>query len=259
SVSYTVFDPALFDPPATTERPLGVSVLASTLLHALVIVALASIAPKISLLPAWRGVSAPIQVELRQPVVPVPEPAPEPVTAIAVPELSPAPAPVPPQEAPAQPPVQISAAASSLPAQQLSLRAGPASPTGSITVGLLHDPAKLSTATAARLEQRFPVVAARTPKLGGAVIARYPPDAARARRSAHVAAVLTLDASGKIVDKDTILVPDDPMFHDAVLAAVASAKFTPAELEGKQIPYWVILNFFFDIDPLPGAHASAER
>lgn len=258
-MSNAAFDPSLFDAPAATERSLGVSMLASTLLHVLVIVALASMAPKISLLPAWQGMNAPIQIELQQPVVPVPEPVPEPATVITVPEASPAPAPALPQEPPAKPRVPISAAARALPTQQLSLRAGPPSPNGSITVGLLHDAAKLSIATAARLEQRFPVAAARTPKLGGAVIARYPPDAARARRSARVAAVLTVDAAGKIVDEDTILVPDDPMFHDAVLAAVASAKFTPAELEGKQIPYWVILNFFFDIDPLPGTRGAARR
>lgn len=250
-MSNAAFDASLFDPTAAAERSLGVSMLASTLLHVLVIVALASIAPKTSLLPGWKGMNAPIQVELQQPVVPVSEPAVAPVTVITVPEAPPAPEPLPPQVPPAKAPLPISAA-SSLPAKQLSMRAGPPSLTGSITVGLLHDPAKLSIATAARLEQRFPVAAARPPKLGGAVIARYPPDAARARQSARVAAVLTVDASGKIVDQDTILVPDDPMFHDAVLAAVASAKFTAAELEGKKIPYWVILNFFFDIDPLPG-------
>jgi outer membrane biosynthesis protein TonB len=84
------------------------------------------------------------------------------------------------------------------------------------------------------------------------VITSYPIEAARAHQSARIAAVLTVDASGNIVDRDTVLAPDDPTFRAAVLTALAGARFKPAELDGKPIVYWAILEFVFDIDPLPG-------
>ncbi|HEY7943299.1 MAG TPA: TonB family protein, partial [Casimicrobiaceae bacterium] len=95
--------------------------------------------------------------------------------------------------------------------------------------------------------------------VNGAVITSYPIEAARAHQSARIAAVLTVDASGNIVDRDTVLSPDDPVFRRAVLTALAATKFTPAELDGKPIAYWAILQFVFDIDPPPGARAAAER
>ena len=251
-MSNASFDHALFDAPPTTERPLGMSMLASTLLHVVVIALLASARPTVSLLPTWRGTTASLQVDLQQPAVSVPEHLPEPMTVISVPEPAPTPAPTSPKEPIAKLPLPNRAPPSAGSSPEFSIRTGPSSPSGSITVGLIYKPEQVSVATGARLAQRFPVVATRTPKLNGAVIARYPTDAARAHQSTRIAAVLTVDASGKVIDGDTMLVPDDSMFHDAVLTAIASAKFTPAELDGKPIPYWVILNFFFDIDPLPG-------
>ncbi len=102
--------------------------------------------------------------------------------------------------------------------------------------------------------------AARAPKLSGAVITAYPIDAARAHQSARIAAVLTVDAAGKIVDRDTLLAPDDPMFRTAVLNALADdARSRRAELDGKPIAYWAILEFVFDIDPPPGAGPVARH
>ena len=101
--------------------------------------------------------------------------------------------------------------------------------------------------------------AARAPKLNGSVITGYPIDAARAHQSARIAAVLTVDVSGNIVERDTVLSPDDPMFRTAVLSALANAQFTPAELDGKPMPYWAILEFVFDIDPPGGARAAGQR
>jgi hypothetical protein len=60
------------------------------------------------------------------------------------------------------------------------------------------------------------------------------------------------------VERDTVLSPDDPTFRTAVLAALADTQFTPAELDGKPIVYWAILEFVFDIDP-PGGRAAAQR
>ena len=232
--------------------------LASTLLHVALIAALASVRPTVSLLPPWQGASAPIQVDLQRPavIVPEPEPAPVPVTVISVPEPAPTPAPPAPREPTVKVAVPISAPPSATARPPLSIRTGPPNPRGSVAIGLLPSPEWVSTAIATRLAQRFPTPAVRVPRLNGAVITGYPVDAARAHQSARIAAVLTVDASGNIVDRDTVLSPDDPTFRSAVLTALAGAKFTPAEVDGKPIAYWAILEFVFDIDPFPGGTAA---
>jgi TonB family protein len=252
-VSTAAFDHALFDGPPTTDRPLGISMLASALVHIVLIALLASAKPMISLLPAWQAMTASLQVDLQQPAIAVPEPPPEPVAVISVPEEMPVRAPEPPKELTAKVPVPPSAPPGAAAAQPISIRTGPPNPQGSVAVGLLANPEQVSTAIAARLAQRFSAHAARAPKLNGAVITGYPIDAARAHQSARIAAVLTVDASGRVVERDTMLSPDDPMFRAAVLSALANAQFTPAELDGKPMAYWAVLEFVFDIDPAPGA------
>jgi outer membrane biosynthesis protein TonB len=258
-VSTAAFDHALFDAPVTSERPLGVSMLASTLLHVALIALLATAKPTISLLPAWQAMTASIQVDLQHPVVIVPEAAQEPVTVISAPGPAPTPAPTPPKELTAKVPVPKSAQPSAAATQPMSIRTGPPNPRGSVAVGLLANPEQVSIAIAGRLAQTFPVRPARAPKLNGAVITAYPIDAARAHQSARIAAVLTVDASGKIVERDTVLSPDDPTFRTAVLSALGDTQFTPAELDGKPIAYWAVLEFVFDIDPQAGAGAAARR
>ena len=99
--------------------------------------------------------------------------------------------------------------------QPLVVRQGPPNPNGSVAVGPLGNPERVSVATASRLAQRFPIRAARPPMPRGAVITGYPLEAARSHLSARIAAVLTIDAAGKVVPADTRLVPDDPMFRSA--------------------------------------------
>jgi outer membrane biosynthesis protein TonB len=231
--------------------------LASTLLHVALIALLATAAPRLSFLPTWQGVTAPIQVDLQRPAVPLPEPPPEPVEVITATEPSPAKAPPPPEERTLKVPVPISASASATAAPPMSIRTGPPNPNGSVTGRLLSNPEQVSAATAARLAQRFPTIAARAPKLSGAVITAYPVDAARAHQGARIAAVLTVDVSGRVVDRDTVLAPDDPMFRAAVLTALATTQFTPAELDGKPVTYWAILEFVFDIDPPSGSRTAS--
>ncbi len=233
--------------------------LASALVHIVLIALLASAKPVISLLPAWQAMSASLQVDLQQPPIAVPEPPPEPVAVISVPEEAPIKTPEPPKELTLKVPVPTSAPPATAAVQPISIRTGPPNPQGSVAVGLLANPEQVSAAIAARLAQRFSVHAARAPKLNGAVITGYPIDAARAHQSARIAAVLTVDASGKVVDRDTVLSPDYPTFRTAVLSALANAQFTPAELNGKPMAYWAVLEFVFDIDPLPGERAGATR
>jgi outer membrane biosynthesis protein TonB len=142
--------------------------------------------------------------------------------------------------------------------QPLVVRRGPPNLTGSVAVGPLGNPERVSAATAARLAERFPVHAARPPIPAGAVITAYPLEAAQGQISARIAAILTIDASGKVVSEDTRLVPDDPMFRSAVLAAIQGASFLPAQLDGDPIRYWLILEFVFQIDPAPGAVATGH-
>ncbi len=196
-------------------------------------------------------------MQLTEQTVPVIEPMPEPMAPIAVPRFLPTPEPIALEALLSKPPVPESAAGGTVTTQPLVVRQGPPNPYGSVAVGPLGNPEQVSVATAARLAQRFPVRAARPPMPRGAVITGYPLDAARSHISARIAAVLTIDAAGKVVAAETRLVPDDPMFHSAVLAAIDGATFTPGELDGDPMPYWLILEFVFRIDPPAGDSTAA--
>jgi hypothetical protein len=238
------------------ERRFGYSVAASAALHGLLIVALATVRPTLTLSPNLLGLPGPLQVQLKEEIAPVIEPMPEPMAPIAVPRFLPTPEPIALEALIRDPPVPASAASGTVTTQPLVVRQGPPNMNGSVAVGPLGSPERVSVATAARLAQRFPVRAARPPLPRGAVITSYPLEAARSHVSARIAAILTIDAAGKVVPQDTRLVPDDPMFHAAVLAAIDGVAFTPAELDGDPMPYWLILEFVFRIDP-PSGNAPA--
>lgn len=254
--SATTYPPVYWAMPAP-ERRFGYSVAASSVVHALLIVALASVRPTLTLSPNLLGLTGTLQVQLTEETAPVIEPMPEPMAPIAVPRFLPTPEPIALEALIRNPPVQASAASGTLTTQPLVVRQGPPNPNGSVAVGPLGNPEWVSVATAARLAQRFPVRAARPPLTRGAVITGYPLEAARSHISARIAAILTIDAAGKVVPADTRLVPDDPMFHSAVLAAIDQAAFTPAELNGDPMPYWLILEFVFRIDPASGDSTAA--
>ena len=257
--SATTYPPVYRAIPAP-ERRFGYSVAASSIVHGLLIIVLASVRPTFTLSPSLLGLAGTLQVQLTEQTVPVIEPLPEPMAPIAVPRFLPTPEPVVLEALLRNAPVPESAASGTVTAQPLVVRQGPPNPNGSVAVGPLGNPERVSVATAARLTQRFPVRAARPPMPRGAVITGYPVEAARSHISARIAAILTIDAAGKIVPQDTRLVPDDPMFHAAVLAAIDGAVFTPAELDGDPMPYWLILEFVFRIDPPSGnAPAGAPR
>ena len=239
------------------ERRIGYSVAASTVVHGLLIVALASVRPTLTLSPNLLGVAGPLHVQLQEPA-PVIEPLPEPMAPLAVPRFLPTPEPVALEALLPKPPVQASAASGTPTSQPLVVRQGPPNLNGSVAVGPVANPERVSVATAARLAQRFPVRAARPPLPRGAVITRYPLEAASSHISARIAAVLTIDAAGKVVTEDTRLVPDDPLFHAAVIEAIDRAEFTPAELDGDPMRYWLILDFVFYIDPAQGAPTAAR-
>ena len=238
------------------ERRFGYSVAASAAVHGMLIIALASVMPTLTLAPNLLGLPGPLQVQLQEERASVIEPPPEPIAPLAMPKFLPTPEPLSLEALTIKATPPASAPSGTVSSQPLVVRHGPPNLTGSVAVGPLGNPERVSAATAARLAQRFPVRAARAPIPSGAVVTGYPLEAAQRHISARIAAILTIDASGRVVPDETRLVPDDPMFRGAVLAAIQGAAFLPAELDGDPIRYWLILEFVFEIDPAPGAVAN---
>jgi Gram-negative bacterial TonB protein C-terminal len=118
-------------------------------------------------------------------------------------------------------------------------------PPGSTSVGPVIDSERLGHAQALRLAQRFPRTAAKQAQLRDPLIVPYPPNAARAHAEARIAALLFLDATGKVVE--TTLFPDEPMFGPTVLDALRRARFAPAEVNAQPAPYWLLLEFVFKL------------
>ena len=155
--SATIYQQAYHPRPAP-ERRFGYSVAASGVVHVLLIIALASVRPTFTLPPSLLGLAGTLQVQLTEQTVPVIEPLPEPMTPIAVPRFLPTPQPVALEALLRNPPVPQSAASGTTTTQPLVVRQGPPNPNGSVAVGPLGNPERVSVATAARLAQRFPEV-----------------------------------------------------------------------------------------------------
>jgi Gram-negative bacterial TonB protein C-terminal len=138
------------------------------------------------------------------------------------------------------------------------VRSGPNSPDVSVAVGLIDDPARLGPDYVFRLAQRFPERVSKTPLLLGSPIVMYPAAAMAAGAERRIAALLILDADGRIVDAQ--LVPDDPMFAPVVQEALKNAQFAPAEVDTRTVPYWAILEFVFTLErPSAPAPSRAAR
>jgi TonB family protein len=130
----------------------------------------------------------------------------------------------------------------------------------SIAVGTIDDPARIGPDYVARLAQRFPHRAAKRPALLGSPIVTYPAGALESGTERRVTILLTLRADGSIADSQ--LTYDDPLFGPAALEALKSAQFTPAEIDGKPIPYWAIVEFVFSLSQpssAPSARSYARR
>jgi hypothetical protein len=130
-------------------------------------------------------------------------------------------------------------------------------PPGSTSVGALKDIERLGRTQALRLAQRFPKAAANPARLREPLVVPYPPRAAWEHREARIIALLILDTDGRIVE--TTLFPDDPLFAPTVVDVLNRARLAPAELDGKPVPYWTILEFVFTLrhtapapEPRPG-------
>jgi TonB family protein len=128
-------------------------------------------------------------------------------------------------------------------------------------VGLINDPSRLGPDYLARLAQRFPERVQKPPELLGSMVVPYPAAALESGLERRVAVLLTLRADGSIAEAE--LVHDDPVFGPTALEALAKAHFSPAEIGGKPVPYWAIVEFVFllghPIAPPPAERGPARR
>jgi hypothetical protein len=241
------------------ERRLSTAIAASVVIHALALAALRGWIPPIDAFPA------PASFASLQAVIAMPASSAASDQAvidhIAMPELVTAPA-LRPLEPPAPPLVKRGPE----PVAILSPTVSEPSRSGlprqiSITVGTIDDPARLGPQFTALLAARFPKQAEKPPKLAGTPPIAYPAAALEAGTERRVVAVLALRGDGSIEQSE--LVRDDPLFGPAVLDALKSTRFAPAEVAGKGVPYWAIVEFVFLLSrppPAPGSlHASARR
>lgn len=116
---------------------------------------------------------------------------------------------------------------------------------GRVTSGLIKDPKALGDFTGVNLALRYPTTVSKTPTLHGSLSVIYPVEALIARVGMHIAAVVTVDADGNVAAVSAS--PDDPWFGPAIVAAFKDAHFSPAEIDGARVPYWIIFDFDFAI------------
>jgi len=234
------------------DRRLSLAIGASLVIHALTIATLRGLMPPIYASPQPSpGSSATLQAILAGPKS---EPAPTEPTTIEMPvepELLLPPAAKPIESPIRRPPPPTGPLPGGNPA-----RTGPSTPEISIAVGTIDDPAALGPEYVVRLAQRFPVRAAKPAILVGSPIVMYPPAAVESGAERRVSVLLTLRADGSIAESQ--LVHEDPLFGPVVLEALKSTQFAPAEIDGKPVPYWAIVEFVFLLSR-PSAGPVADR
>jgi hypothetical protein len=224
------------------ERRLTAAVGASIVIHALVLTSLRALIPP----PSAQDVGARSNFATLQAV-------------LAGPRIEVDAEPLAPLEQPAAPalflppvvmPIETTSQRARLPA--LAPPPGPVPRSGSdrpqviISVRLIDDPSWLGADYALSLAQRFSRRAQKLPALIGSPAVVYPSAALEAGSGGRVAALLTIDAHGHILE--STLLPADGLFAPAVANALKTAQFAPAEIDGKPVPYWAIVEYYFSID-----------
>ena len=237
-----------FESRRADDRRLSVAIGVSLMIHALTLAVLRGVLPAIYALPqGGTGGFSVLQAVIAGPRM---EPAPEPpqietLEPIVVPTLAHAMEPL------TLRPVETGAEAASGPE-----KTGATLPEFSIGVGMLDDPSKLGPGFPARLAARFPQRVSKLPVLIGTPVMSYPQAALESRVQRRVAALVTVRADGTIDDPQ--LARDDPLFGPAVLEALKSARFAPAEIDANPVPYWAIVEFVFIIGR-PASTPLAQR
>jgi TonB family protein len=128
---------------------------------------------------------------------------------------------------------------------------------GRVVVGPVVDLARLPPSDAARVRQSFAPNVHREPQLAGSLAVPYPTAALRLRSEGRVLVLVSLDAEGQITDAKTF--PEPSVFGPSVLAALKGARFRPALLDDKPVPYWTMLEFVFTIAGEAPAIDAAKR
>jgi len=223
------------------ERRLTAAVGASIVIHALVITSLRTLIPP----PPAQDVGARNNFATLQAI-------------LAGPRIEVDAEPLAPLEQPAPPalflppvamPIETTSQRARLPA--LAPPPGPVPRSGSdrpqviISVRLIDDPSWLGTDYALSLAQRFSRRAQKLPSLIGSPAVIYPSAAVEAGSGGRVAALLTIDPQGRILE--STLLPADGLFAPAVANALKTAHFAPAEIDGKPVAYWAIVEYYFSI------------
>jgi hypothetical protein len=230
------------------ERRLSVAMGVSLLIHAFTLAVLRGVLPAIYALPqGGTGGFSVLQAVLAAPRI---EPSLEPpriemLQPIIAPTLTRT------MEPPVLLPAETGAQAASGPE-----KTGATLPEFSIGVGTIEDPSKLGPGYAARLAMRFPERISKPPVLIGTPVMSYPQAALESGVQRRVAALVTVRADGTI--EEAQLAREDPLFGPAVIEALKSVRFAPAEIGGDAVPYWAIVEFVFVIGR-PGTAPVAQR
>jgi TonB family protein len=116
---------------------------------------------------------------------------------------------------------------------------------GNIASGISNGVKMFGDRLSDQMRARFPEPVAQGPQLAGPLVAMYPAAGAREGRSMTLSALLMIDESGQITEARVL--PDDPVFVPAVIAALRNASFKPAKRDGRSVPYWTVLDFRFTI------------
>ena len=235
-------------------RRLWTAIGISIVVHALVVAAIRGVLPTVySFADSGAGRLPPLQALLVAPPVP-PEPeTPAPTEPAIDPDLV-----VPPETKPVETTFgRARPAQASLAAGEPS-SAAPGVPEINISIGMIADPARLGADYVTEIAQRFPHSAQRAPELLGAPVVDYPRAAIEKGLQGRFAALVSLDALGRVVDAKLVI--DDPLFGPALLDSLKRMEFTPAQDGGSPIPYWAIVEFAFTIGkPEPSITHAAGR
>jgi hypothetical protein len=242
----------------TTRRRLSWSLVASVAAHALVIAVLAGLLQPLIMLPMNRiGRPVPLDVTLvAQRPIPfsAPPETPDVATVPVFADRARADKPSEPKSPPPLPPrlgvVMPSDA-------RTDVTATDAPPPGDVAVGAIDDVNLIGHTQALRLAARFSQPVGRRTRLRKSLVVHYPPQAAYGHIEARIAALLIVDADGRVTE--STLYPDEPLFGPTVHAALETARFTPAEIDGRPAPYWTIMEFVFTMRKLPPQIPQASR
>jgi hypothetical protein len=240
-----------------TDRRLSIAVAISVVLHALTLASLRGLPAGVTAYAIGGSGSLPsLQAVLAGPVTQaVPEAELQPPEPAINPNLV-----VPPQAKPVE-----TLFGRTRPATAPLSGGGPVEPGSGpevgVAVGTIADPAKLGGDYVTQLAQRFPQPVQQVPLLLGAPVVVYPQAALQASIQGRFAAVVSIDALGKVTEARLVI--DDPLFGPVMLEALRTAEFAPARDGTATVPYWAIVEFVFTIGrpiaPPAAAQAGPRR